>query len=139
MNNGLRWHARAYDRKRSKFSDFVLNRVVTAKLLHAEYAKPSETVSEDVDWIENVDLIIEAHPRLDSDHRQAVEKEFGMTNGCFIKRARRAEVGYLLSTWNVDATTNADLKGKHILLHLRNAEDIKNMNIESFRLAPSLD
>lgn len=139
MNNGLRWHARAYDRKRSKFSDFVLNRVITAKLLHKENIKPSETVNDDVDWIENVDLIIEAHPRLDSHHRLAVEKEFGMSNGCFTKRARRAEVGCLLSTWNVDATTSADLKGKHILLHLRNAEEIKNMNIESFRLAPSLD
>lgn len=139
MNNGLRWHVRAYDRKRSKFSDFVLNRVVTASLLHKEIIKPSETVNEDVDWRENVELIIEAHPRLDSHHQLAVEKEFGMIDGCFTKRARKAEVGYLLSTWNVDATPSADLRGKHILLHLRNAEDIKNMDIDSFRLAPSLN
>ncbi|BES73885.1 hypothetical protein RE428_49030 (plasmid) [Marinobacter nanhaiticus D15-8W] len=139
INNGLRWHARAYDRKRGKFSDFVLNRVLSAKLLSKETPRPNEIGSADIDWTEEVELLIRAHPRLNSDSRRAVEQEFGMQDGCFKKRVRKAQVGYLLNSWNVDSTPNAVLKGRHILLHLENAQEIKNMEIESFKLAPSLD
>ncbi|ROT94730.1 WYL domain-containing protein [Marinobacter sp. R17] len=139
MNNGLRWHTRAYDRKRSKFSDFVLNRVVSAKLLSRESVGSNEVVGEDADWSECVKLIIEAHPRLDRHSRLAIEKEFGMQDGCFSKEVRKAQVGYLLNSWNVDSTPSAELRGHHILLHLKNAADIKRMDIESFRLAPNLD
>ncbi|WP_339805724.1 WYL domain-containing protein [uncultured Marinobacter sp.] len=139
LSNGLRWHVRAYDRKRSKFSDFVLNRVIAAKTLHKERPGPDEIVSEDVDWVEEVELVIQAHPRLDSHGRMAIEKEFSMHEGCLIKQVRKAQVGYLLNSWNVDSTPGADLRGHHILLHLKNAESIKKMNIESFKLAPNLD
>jgi len=36
VDNGLRWHIRAFDRKRMKFSDFVLTRCTSAKILNTE-------------------------------------------------------------------------------------------------------
>lgn len=139
MNNGLRWHVRAYDRKRGQFSDFVLNRVSSAKLLNKEGLSARERVSEDLEWIEEVELLIGPHPRLEQGSQKAIKVEFGMENGFFKKRIRKAQVGYLLNSWNVDSTPNGSLEGNHILLHLKNAEEIRDMQIESFVLAPTLD
>ncbi|KAE8436995.1 MULTISPECIES: helix-turn-helix transcriptional regulator [Halomonadaceae] len=139
MNNGLRWHVRAYDRKRKKFSDFVINRVLSIELLYQEIFEKNESIDEDAEWMEQVELIIQPHPRLPRNKQRAVEEEFRMQGGVLLKEVKKAQVGYLLNSWNVDSTVDADLKGHHVLLHLKNAEDIKKMNIESFLLAPSLD
>lgn len=139
MNNGLRWHVRAYDRKRQKFSDFVLNRVLSTDLLYKEGFKEHEVINEDTDWVEEVELVIQPHPRLTENSQAAVEKEFGMKSAVLIKKVRKAQVGYLLNSWNIDSTAGADLKGRHILLHLKNAEDLEEMKIDSLQLAPSLD
>lgn len=139
MNNGLRWHVRAYDRKRGQFSDFVLNRVLEAELLHKGVVDSTERVSEDAEWTDEVELFIRPHPKLDENQRSAVEQEFRMRNGRFVKTIRKAQVGYLLNSWNVDATVNADLAGPHVLLHLENAGEIREMNIENFSLAPSVE
>ncbi len=139
MNNGLRWHVRAYDRKRQKFSDFVLNRMVSARVLDKDTVKPSEYVGEDTDWTQEIELQIQPHPRLPENSRLAVEKEFGMRHGVFVKKIRKAEAGYLLNSWNVDSTPDAELTGRHVLLHLKNAEALHELQIESLMLAPGLD
>ncbi|MCO7248178.1 WYL domain-containing protein [Halomonas sp. Mc5H-6] len=139
MNNGLRWHVRAYDRKREKFSDFVLNRVVSTKLLYKDVFKKNEVLDKDVDWVEEVELVIQPHPRLPKNSQWAVEKEFGMEGGLLIKKVRKAQAGYLLNSWNVDSTIGAELKGRHVFLHLKNAKALEKMKIDSLFLAPSLD
>lgn len=138
LNDGLRWHVRAYDRKRQQFSDFVLNRILQAQLLRREVVKSNEVVSEDSDWKDEITLILAPHPRLSAAGKSAIETEYRMENGSFKKKVRKAEVGYLLNSWNVDATVDGELTGAHIFLHLKNAQDLKSKHIQNFFLAPNL-
>ena len=134
INDGLRWHARAYDRKRERFADLV-----SAELQHRGLVSPSERSTEDSEWNEEVELQIQPHPNLHESARPVIEQEFRMKDGVLIRRTKKSEVGYLLNSWNVDATPDHKLIGAHVLLHLRNAEQIQSMNIESFRLAPGIN
>jgi hypothetical protein len=59
-----------------------------------------------------------------------------MEDGVRSLKIRKAYVGYLLSSWNIDATSDASLKGHQIFLHLKNAEQIRALNVESFMFAP---
>lgn len=138
INDGLRWHVRAYDRKRQQFGDFVVNRILEAKILGREAVKSNEVSSEDVDWNEEVTLIVEPHPRLSASGRRAIETEYRMKDGVFQKQVRKAEVGYLLNSWNIDSTVGAELRGEHVFLHLRNASEIMEMGIRNYVLAPQL-
>ncbi len=117
----------------------MINRWLSIELLYQEIFEKNESIDEDAEWMEQVELIIQPHPRLPRNKQRAVEEEFRMQGGVLLKEVKKAQVGYLLNSWNVDSTVDADLKGHHVLLHLKNAEDIKKMNIESFLLAPSLD
>lgn len=138
INDGLRWHVRAYDRKRQQFGDFVLNRILEAKILGREAVESQEVSSVDVDWNEEVTLVVEPHPRLSASGRRAIETEYRMKDGAFEKQVRKAELGYLLNSWNIDSTVGAELKGEHVFLHLRNAEEIMKMGIQNYLLAPQL-
>lgn len=134
LDSGLRWHIRAYDRQKSRFADFVINRIINAKVLNNESIQPHEESNEDSQWTSFVDLIIQVHPKNEKD-KQVIEHEYGMVDGTLIKRIRKAYVGYLLRSWDIDCTEDASQKGHHIFLHLKNAEEIASLNVDSFKLA----
>lgn len=135
LDSGLRWHVRAYDREKSRFSDFVINRIISAKILKNEKPLSHEKPENDSQWEEYVNLIIQAHPKK-SDMKDVIENEYGMKNGCIIKRIKKCYVGYLLRSWDIDCTLDASLKGPHIFLHLKNAQEISDLEVDSFMLAP---
>lgn len=134
LDSGLRWHIRAYDRQKSRFADFVINRIINAKVLNNESIQPHEESNEDSQWTSFVDLIIQVHPKNEKD-KQVIEHEYGMIDGTLIKHIRKAYVGYLLRSWDIDCTEDASQKGHHIFLHLKNAEEIASLNVDSFKLA----
>lgn len=134
LDSGLRWHIRAYDRQKSRFADFVINRIINAKVLNNESIQHHEESNEDSQWTDFVDLIIQVHPKNEKD-KQVIEHEYGMVDGMLIKRIRKAYVGYLLRSWDIDCTEDASQKGHHIFLHLKNTKEIASLNVDSFKLA----
>ena len=138
LDSGLRWHIRAYDRQKSRFADFVINRILSAKVLNNESIQPHEESNEDSQWTDFVDLIIQAHPKNEKE-KQVIEHEYGMIDGMLIKRIRKAFAGYLLRSWDIDCSEDASQKGHHIFLHLKNAKEIASLNVDSFKLAVTSD
>ncbi|MDO3388124.1 WYL domain-containing protein [Gilvimarinus sp. SDUM040013] len=136
LDNGLRWHIRAFDRDKSRFADFVMNRIVNISVLYRIGVDSIEMPTCDTQWSETTILVLQPHPKLSSASKTAIEHEFRMANGTLKKEVRKAHVGYLLNSWNVDATVAGDLEGSHVLLHLKNASDIENQNIDNLFLAP---
>jgi len=70
--------------------------MVSASVLDKDTVKPFEYVGEDTDWTQDVELQIQPHPRLPENSRLAVEKEFGMCHGVFVKKSERLKRGTFL-------------------------------------------
>lgn len=132
-DSGLRWHVRAFDRKRNEFRDFVINRIKEVVSLVKQRIPEQQTVSKDSEWNEFVELEFQAHPKL-AEAKSMIEFEYRMLDGILKKKIRKALAGYLLDTWNVDTSYHACLEGNHVMLHLRNAS---SLNFSGKILAPS--
>lgn len=117
VNNGLRWHVRAYDRKRSIFGDFVLTRIASAKIIEGEIQE-HEMKDNDIQWNRIVELELTAHPRLE--FPETIEYDYGMKNGILKVNIRAAIAGYLLRLWNVDCSKDHSLVHDEVLLSLKN-------------------
>lgn len=132
-DSGLRWHVRAFDRKRGEFRDFVINRIKIVSPLPKQKIPSDQVASKDKDWNDFVELELQPHPRL-GEAKSMIEFEYRMINGVLTFKTRKALAGYLLDTWNVDVTAQACLTGNHIMLHLKNSELV---SFQSKVLAPS--
>ena len=131
VDNGLRWHVRAYDRKNGRFGDFVINRI--ASIRHVNGApQVQELLRADEQWQQVIRMEIVPHPGVI--HPQAIEADYGMKQGLLIVEVRAAVAGYALARWNVDASSNHGLSPRRHHLWLRNREVLAN--IESATLAP---
>jgi hypothetical protein len=130
VDDGLRWHVRAYDRKSESFRDFVLTRISKVSIRSNEVYSHER---KDVDWQwQNIlELEIVPHPH-NVNFPTAVEMEYGMDSGRLVIKARAAMAGYLLRRWNVDCSVDAVLTNPEYLLHLRNRsllESVENLSI----------
>jgi len=130
--NGLRWHVRAYDRKRGDFGDFVINRMKKVDILENEPILEQELKENDIEWNRRVELEIVPHPDLKS--KEFVEVEHGMQDGSLKYKVRAAMAGYILRLWNVDCTEDHSLVGGEYQLWLRNRDGLQN--VESMHMAP---
>ncbi|MCU7940591.1 MAG: WYL domain-containing protein [gamma proteobacterium symbiont of Bathyaustriella thionipta] len=122
VDNGLRWHIRAYDRKRARFTDFVINRIDNPKVIHSTI-KEHEIKEADNQWNRIVELEIIPHPALK--HPETIAMEYGMNKsdtqkGCLNVNVRAAVAGYLLRRWNIDCSQQHSLKGDEYHLWLKN-------------------
>jgi predicted DNA-binding transcriptional regulator YafY len=63
VNNGTRWHVRAYDRSNQQFRDFVTTRIEYPKILQP-LIKPEESADKDTQWHTICDIILTPHPKL---------------------------------------------------------------------------
>jgi len=135
VDNGLRWHVRAYDRKSNSFRDFVLTRIskVTIKQQHIEQY---EDKLEDNQWMRMMPLQLIAHPK-NVQHPTAIAMDYGMNNGVLELNVRAALAGYLLRRWNVDCTEDADLSGGEYQLWLRNRQTL--YGAENLTIAPGYE
>lgn len=131
VDNGLRWHVRAYDRKRARFTDFVINRIVFAKLLSTKITK-SETKESDIQWNRIVEIHIVPHPKLQ--YPETIEVEYGMTNGMLKIFVRAAVAGYVLRHWNIDCSPEHELQGAEFHLWLKNTPTL--YGVENLAIAP---
>lgn len=136
VDTGLRWHIRAWDRKRSEFRDFVINRISDALIL---LSKPDESELQvfDSSWVEEVVMRLVPHPSKKEIHALLV-KEYSMKNNVLEVKCKKALAAYLLDSWNVDASREAKLYGHHIYLHLSNCDEVAPQ-VENMFLAPGYD
>ena len=132
VDNGLRWHVRAYDRVRKKFSDFVINRIAEIQVLPSEKVRSEETKEADIQWNRIVEMHLVPHPQLE--HPETVEYEYGMQGGRLKVQVRAAVAGYVLRRWNVDCSANHWLKGPEYHLWLSNQQTL--YGVENLALAP---
>ncbi|PIE20806.1 MAG: WYL domain-containing protein [Neptuniibacter caesariensis] len=131
VNNGLRWHVRAFDRKRKRFTDFVINRIEKPKLLKTDITKP-ETKEGDIQWNRIVEMHIVPHPNLK--HPETIKAEYGMVNGMLKIQVRAAVAGYVLRHWNIDCSPDHRLAGPEFHLWLENTPTL--YGVENLSIAP---
>ena len=132
VDNGLRWHLRAYDRKSKSFRDFVLTRI-TKVTIQAPTPSPEEDKLEDHQWMRMVPLQIIPHPN-NVKHPTAIKLDFGMEKGMLELNVRAAMAGYLLRRWNVDCSDSGSLSGPEYQLYLRNSQAL--YGAENLAIAP---
>ncbi len=134
VNNGHRWHVRAYDRKSKDFRDFVCTRFKRIELQETE-PKSNELADMDSAWNTLCELQLVPHPRLS--HSKAIEMDYGMSKGILELEVRAALAGYLLRQWNVDCSKNASLQGAEFQLYLQNNETF--YDVENLAIAPGYE
>lgn len=132
INNGDRWHVRAYDLRNEEFRDFSLSRIIDAKQL-PDRAIATQSLADDIQWNRIVELELVPHPA-NIQHPDTIEAEYGMRNGVLRIKIRAALAGYFLRRWNVDCTTDHGLKGKEYQLWLKNPQAL--YGVENLVLVP---
>lgn len=132
VDNGQRWHARAYDRANARFSDFVITRISKAVVSDGSDAVDHERPAADEQWNRMVELKLIPHPKLK--HKGAVEADYGMRSGALVVKCRAALAGYALRRWGVDCSTQHHLDPVEFQLALTNQGVLAE--IGSAQLAP---
>ena len=135
VDNGLRWHIRAYDRRRSRFTDFVITRITNPTILTDSTVEEQEQQQADIQWNRIVELKLVAHTRLE--HRDTIEADYGMIEGVLDINVRAAVAGYLLRRWNVDCTADATLEGAEYHLWLKNRQAL--YGVDNLVIAPGFE
>lgn len=85
IDTGLRWHARAFDRKSGEFRDFVITRIQNP-IIHEDESAVHERMDADIQWTRIVELDLVPHPRLN--RPEIVQMDYGMQNGSIRLRVR---------------------------------------------------
>ncbi|QOL25456.1 WYL domain-containing protein [Thalassotalea sp. LPB0316] len=135
VDNGLRWHVRGYDRKHNEFRDFVLTRIKAAVVLEDSRLSETELETQDRQWNRFVELELVPHPRIE--HSEAIELDYGMTEGVMKVEIRAATAGYMLRLWNVDCSKEAQLKTPEFHLWLKNYQTL--YGVGNLAIAPGFD
>ena len=131
VDNGLRWHIRAYDCQTSDFRDFVISRITKAELSDNSVLE-TQTMLADKQWMRFVPLELVPHPN-NVYHPKAIELDYRMQNGKLMIEVRAALTGYLLRRWNVDCTENATQSTPEHQLWLANLPTL--YGVENLHLA----
>jgi hypothetical protein len=117
VNNGHRWHVRAYDRKNNSFRDFVCTRFTSIELMHGP-VHVHEASPYDEQWQKEVELVLVPHPSITQSI--AIEMDYAMKDGQLILNVRAALAAYLLRQWQVDCSIDQILSGQGCQLALAN-------------------
>ena len=131
VDNGQRWHVRAFDRKSQSFRDFVLTRF--SKVTVKAEPEAHECIDNDKEWGRLISLEIVPHPK-NIKCPTAIELDYGMEEGVLTLEVRAAMAGYLLRRWNVDCTKHASLRTGEYQLWLRNQQSL--VNTDNLAIAP---
>lgn len=130
-DTGLRWHLRAFDVEKKRFSDFVLTRISKAKSL-GEVIPENQMIQSDTQWARVVHLELVPHPGVMQ--TAAIEADYGMTDGMLRLDLRAPLVGYALRRWCVDCSPNHVLDPNSHHLWLKNSLTL--FGVESAAIAP---
>ncbi len=132
IDNGLRWHVRAFDRKSHEFRDFVVTRIKQPRVLKTSLVAPHERHDQDIQWNRIVELELVPHP--DQPRPEITEMDYGMRDGMLQMKLRAATAGYVLRKWSVDCTQDHSLRGPEYRLWLR--DHLAMYGVKNAILAP---
>jgi hypothetical protein len=117
IDNGLRWHVRAFDRKSHEFRDFVITRIKYPRVLKDSPVAMHESNDQDIQWNRIVELDLVPHPN--QPRSEITEVDYGMQNGVLAIKLRAAIAGYILRKWSVDCSADHSLRGPEYRLWLK--------------------
>lgn len=117
IDNGLRWHVRAFDRKSQEFRDFVITRIKHPVVLKGQPVASHEMSDQDIQWTRIVELELVSHP--DQPRPEITEMDYGMRDGVLRMKLRAATAGYILRKWSVDCSPDHSLRGHEYRLWLK--------------------
>ena len=132
IDNGLRWHVRAFDRRSQEFRDFVITRIKNPQVLRSSPVVPHESNDQDIQWNRIVELNLTPHP--DQPRPEITEMDYGMQNGTLSMKLRAATAGYILRKWSVDCSPDHSLRGPEYRLWLK--DHLAMYGVKSAILAP---
>lgn len=118
IDNGLRWHVRAFDRQSQEFRDFVITRIKNPVLLKGQPVAAHEMSNQDIQWTRIVEIELVPHP--DQPHPEITEMDYAMDRGVLTIKLRAATAGYSLRQWSVDCSPDHSLRGYEFRLWLKN-------------------
>ena len=117
VDNGLRWHVRAFDRKSQEFRDFVLTRIRFPRVLKGDRPAGHEIKDQDIQWTRIVELELVPHP--DQPRPEITVMDYQMQEGVLRMKLRAATAGYILRRWSVDCSPDHSLRGPEYRLWLK--------------------
>lgn len=132
IDNGLRWHVRAFDRASQGFRDFIITRIRRAEVLKGQLVKPYEMSDQDIQWTRIVELELVPHP--DQPRPEITEMDYGMRDGTLQIKLRAAIAGYVLRKWSVDCSPDHSLSGPEYRLWLK--DHLALYGVKNALLAP---
>ena len=118
VNNGLRWHVRAYDEKRDGYRDFNLNRIIKVELLGSS----NKLHLEDSSWHTKVEMALRPHRDFSLEQQKLILKDYGHTKP-FTLSIRGAMIQYVINHFNIGIFEDKDTCHEHQLV-IDNVEDI---------------
>lgn len=117
IDNGLRWHARGFDRRNKEFRDFVITRMQRPQVLMNSEVLPHERSDQDIQWNRIVELELVPHP--DQPRPEITVMDYKMEEGSLLLKLRAATAGYILRQWSVDCSPDHSLRGHEYRLWLK--------------------
>lgn len=132
LDNGLRWHVRAFDRKTQEFRDFVITRIKCPTLIKGAEVQPHERSDQDIQWTRIVELEFVPHP--DHPRPEITEMDYKMDGGVLRVKLRAATAGYILRQWSVDCSADHRLRGPEYRLWLK--DHLALYGVKNALLAP---
>lgn len=122
VDNGMRWHVRAYDRSKSAFGDLVLTRMDAMQAFAADDPRTKiaahENLTADHEWQKKIELVLVPHPS--HPHPESIRRDYNMPLGGLRLQVRAAIAGYILRHWQVDCSAEARHAGAYSRLWLEN-------------------
>jgi hypothetical protein len=132
VDNGLRWHVRAFDRRNAEFRDFLITRMENPVVLEDGLVAREETAEFDLQWNRLIELDLVPHPA--HPRPEALKLDYEMPDGVLRVKVRAANAGYMLRRWSVDCSPDHCLSGPEFALWL--ADPLTLYGASSAALAP---
>ncbi|MCG5499658.1 WYL domain-containing protein [Ectothiorhodospira lacustris] len=132
IDNGLRWHVRAFDRKTQEFRDFVITRIKHPTAPRDAGVQAHERSDQDIQWTRIVELELVPHPA--QPRPEITQMDYGMEDGSLRMKLRAATAGYILRKWSVDCSPDHSLRGPAYRLWLK--DHLAIYGVKSALLAP---
>jgi len=97
-SDGHRWHMRAFDLEKDRYSDFVLSRIEVTNIS----SNRCPDLRPDTQWHEVIKIKLQAEPELTARQKEQVEIEYTMIKGCLELPVRKAMIFYYLRFYGFD-------------------------------------
>lgn len=124
VNDGSRWHIRAFCHNRHAFRDFLLSRCDATR----EFSKAEGTIADDIAWNEMFEVQLHPNPKLNEVQKRGVMEDYEMVDGKLSISIRKALLFYFEKNLRLDVP---DITGNPA------ATPLKIFNYDDFKIAMS--